>query len=121
MQSKVFPVRLSLASIQQGNGDWRDAANTLIALPLDSTSRLVLYYIVWCNAIIFFCIKPVLSTRYVRFSNDRSSQSPRSITSPEEKLDINLRIAGLLYEDDDAVAAETYINRATGLGIHSIR
>lgn len=72
----VSNVRLVLASIAQNREEWRDAANLLIGIPLDTGHRNI---------------------------------------EPAFKLDIYLRIVALYLEDEDSVAAETYLNRAAAL------
>eukprot|EP00040_Diaphanoeca_grandis_P027516 m.156778 g.156778 ORF g.156778 m.156778 type:complete len:412 (-) comp31024_c1_seq1:364-1599(-) len=79
---EVTTLRRALSKIYTEEEEWKEAANTLISIPLEQGHRKV---------------------------------------SSDEKLEIYLQIAALCLQDEDAVQAESYVNRASRLESDSSR
>lgn len=79
-EEQASSVRMQLASLLEAEEDWKEAAQVLLAIPLDSGHRNV---------------------------------------SDHFKLSIYVRIARLLLEADDPVAADVYLKRASMI-IHNV-
>jgi COP9 signalosome complex subunit 4 len=94
-EEQVSVLRETLATLYERTEEWTEAAKVLIGIPLDSSNRCAAPYPrvdVWGSAL--------------------TMQRNRAVV-PAYKLGIYIRIAQLYLEDDDAVAAEAYINRAS--------
>ncbi|PWA26420.1 hypothetical protein CCH79_00001193 [Gambusia affinis] len=89
-EEQVASVRQHLATIYEKEGDWRNAAQVLVGIPLETGQK-------YLNA---SSVSPPSTLQHRQYNVDY-------------KLDTYLKIARLYLEDDDPVQAEAYINRAS--------
>lgn len=98
-EEQVATVRQHLADIYEREQCWKEAANVLVGIPLETGQKLVFFYM-----------------------NSLESKLSGSIYvcrqySLDYKLETYLKIARLYLEDDDPVQAESFINRASLLQV----
>lgn len=83
-------MRLQLGDLLEAEEEWGDAAKALTGIPMDSGHRYS------------------AEALHVGATNLDNRPIPDAF-----KLELYVRIVRLYLEDDDAVSAETYFNRAT--------
>lgn len=109
-ETQMCNIRMHLATIFETDKNWKDAVLVLIASTTDSEQKYLMF-IKFCLTLISLLIIAICINLYIPFR----------MHTIEHRFEICIRIARMYLEDNDALQAQSYINRASMLKVRFIQ